>query len=358
MFDFHMHSRVSFDAHDTAESMALAALEKGLKEVPLSVAENMKTDAEQALHTSRLKEKESEKSGFNPVDGQKDPFRIVVGDTNVGVFGERFSMRFSLTENGISSLVYDGTEYITRTPKAAYWRACTDNDRGCNHGFDRGFWLSAGLFQKKKGIRIEKSEDVVRVTFTWEIPCSDGAEYRTSYLVGRDGTLHVQAVYSGAAGLPEIPSFGMEWKLKERWHCIRYYGLGPEENYADRRCGARLGIFSTTAKENMTPYLVPQECGNRTGVRWLELTDEEGKGLHFEMETEAFEFSALPYGTLEIEQAMHQYELGIPHYTWLRILACQMGVGGDDSWGAPVHEEYRIPSDQKLTLSYCVRPVL
>lgn len=337
---------------------AVSDLEKDLMEVPLSVAENVRIDAERAQKLAKNIGQGGETSGKNPGNGQEDPFRIVVGDTNVGVFGDRFSMRFSSTENGISSLVYDGTEYITRTPKASYWRACTDNDRGCNHGFDRGFWLSAGLYQKKKGIKVEKSDQAVRITFTWEIPYSDGAWYRTTYLVGRDGGLHVQAVFGGAKGLPELPSFGMEWKLKERFHCIRYYGMGPEENYADRNKGARLGVFSTTAKENLTPYLVPQECGNRTGVRWVEVTDEEGKGLRFEREREAFEFSALPYGTLELEQAMHQYELGNPHYTWLRILACQMGIGGDDSWGAPVHEEFRIPSDQVITLAYCVRPVI
>lgn len=102
---------------------------------------------------------------------------------------------------------------------------------------------------------------------------------------------------------------------------------------------------------------MPQECGNRTGVRWAEVTDENGAGLRFEMEKAPFEFNALPYGTLEIEQAMHQAELGKPHYTWLRILACQMGIGGDDSWGAPVHEEFRIPSDKRIELAYCIRPV-
>ena len=67
--------------------------------------------------------------------------------------------------------------------------------------------------------------------------------------------------------------------------------------------------------------------------------------------------SVLPYSALELEQAMHEKELGDGNYTWVRILACQTGVGGDDSWGAPVHEEYRIPSNKELTYTFCVQPI-
>ena len=331
-----------------AEEKSAAILE--LKEVPFSLAEN-------APELFR-RFKESSESLVGAADPSKDePFKITIGDTNVGVTGEHFYIGFSISEFGIASLIYDGKEYITRTPKATYWRACTDNDRGCAYGHDTAQWMSAGLFQKKKSVKVERSADAVKVTYTFDIPSANGAKYSVSYLVGRDGIVHVHAVYSGAQGLPELPAFGMEWKLRERYHNVTYYGLGPEENYFDRKHGARLGIFETTAQKNMTPYLVPQECGNRTGVRWFSVTDDTGCGLTFTAEESPFECSVLPYGTLEIEQAMHQAELGTPHYTWLRILACQMGVGGDDSWGAPVHPEYHISSDKPIELTYQIGPV-
>ena len=319
------------------------------QDVPLSLAKNAGKDFDRFLAYAGGPVWESQEASGG--------FRIVIGDSNIGIFGDKFSVGFSASEFGLSSLVYDGTEYITRTPKATFWRACTDNDRGCAHGFDTSMWLPAGLFLRRKDLRIERTADQIRVTFIWEIPSANGTRYQVSYLTGQDGVVHVHAVYSGAEGLPELPAFGMEWKLKERYQNIRYYGLGPDENYFDRKHGARLGIFDTTVKENMTPYLVPQECGNRTGVRWVTLTDEKGRGLCFTAEDKPFECSALPYGTLEIEQAMHPAELGKPHYTWLRILACQMGVGGDDSWGAPVHEQYRIPSDRPIEVSYRISPV-
>lgn len=133
--------------------------------------------------------------------------------------------------------------------------------------------------------------------------------------------------------------------------------MGPEENYIDRCEGARLGIFNTTAKKNVSDYLVPQECGNRTGVRWLELSDEEGTGLRFEAAGQPFEAGVLPWSTRELDAASHKEELSVPHYTWVRILAKQMGVGGDDSWGAPVHEQYRISSDEKLDVEFFIKPL-
>ena len=100
--------------------------------------------------------------------------------------------------------------------------------------------------------------------------------------------------------------------------------------------------------------MIPQECGNRVGTRWLKVTDEYGRGLQFTCEEIPFESSVLPYSAYELENALHQEELPKIHYTWVRILAKQMGVGGDDSWGAPVHEQYRIPSDKNLEIAFHV----
>lgn len=280
--------------------------------------------------------------------------QVIYGDVNIGVKGEGFLAMFSKSEGGLASLQYDGTEYITRAPKTSYWRACTDNDRGAKQGFDRSMWLTAGLYQKVIDVKVEELEEQVRITFEYELPTIP-KEYSTiSYVMSGDGVVHVHLLYKGTEGLPEIPAFGMDFKLKERYHNFEYYGYGPEENYVDRMEGARLGIFEGTAKENLSNYLIPQECGNRVGTRWLKVTDEYGRGLQFTCEEIPFESSVLPYSAYELENALHQEELPKIHYTWVRILAKQMGVGGDDSWGAPVHEQYRIPSDKNLEIAFHV----
>lgn len=284
----------------------------------------------------------------------KRPLQIIHGDVNIGARGEGFSVMFSRTEGGMASLVYDGCEYVTRTPKVTFFRACTDNDRGAKMGYDSAMWMTAGLYQKLEHVWTREEEESLTVGFVYSLPVSKEQCIQVVYRVTADGKVRVSAEYEGRKGYPDLPAFGIEMKLKKQYERFCYYGMGPEENYADRKEGARLGIFEGNAKSNMTPYLVPQECGNRTQIRWMKVIDSKGHGLRFECENGSFEGSVLPYSAYEIENATHQEELPAVHYTWVRILAAQMGVGGDDSWGAPVHEEYRIHSDQYLKLEFTV----
>ena len=132
---------------------------------------------------------------------------------------------------------------------------------------------------------------------------------------------------------------------------LRFYGLGPEETYHDRLHGGKLGIFERTAAEDNAPYLVPQETGNHEDVRWAEVLDAQGHGMRISQAgSEHFAASLLPYSSLMLEEATHQNELPPVRHTFLRLLAAQMGVGGDDSWGAPVHEQYQLPADRAYTL--------
>jgi len=164
-------------------------------------------------------------------------------------------------------------------------------------------------------------------------------------------------LYKGQKCLPSLPIFAMDFKLKQKYHNFRYYGLGPEENYIDRKEGARLGVFKNTAEENMSHYLVPQECGNRTEVRWVEITSEDGEGLRFRAWEKPFEMSVLPYSAYELEHAYHREELYKSNYTWVRIIEAQMGVGGDDSWGAPVQEQFWISSEENRELKFKIEKI-
>ena len=280
---------------------------------------------------------------------------IIHGDVNIGVRGEGFTVMFSKAEGGIASLCYDGKEYITRTPKLTYWRALTDNDRGAKLGFTCAPWMTAGLFPKLTGGNMQEEKDKISITFEYTLPVVPVTKSFVTYTVTGDGVIHVHLLYRGEKGLPHLPAFGMDFRLKERYHNVRYYGYGPEENYIDRREGAKLGVYESTAADNVSPYLVPQECGNHTGVRWVDVTDDEGAGRRFQAEEGSFENSVLPWSAYELEAATHQEELPPVHYTWVRILAAQMGVGGDDSWGAPVHDQFLVSSDSNLELRFAIR---
>ena len=279
---------------------------------------------------------------------------LVRGEKNIGCYGEGYRCLFSLTEGGPVLLTYDGKEYITRTPRVTYWRATTDNDRGRGDLYRCCPWLAATLCQRYTGeYRVDKLEDSVRLTFIWEVPGEKSWGHEISWQVFGDESIVTRVSYPGVEGLEDMPAFGMEFKFRKKLNRFRYYGLGPEENYCDRRAGTKLSVFESTPQENLSAYLVPQECGNRTEVRWLELfSDTERDGIRFQAENGSFETSVLPYSAFELENALHMEELSDSSYTWVRILERQEGVGGDDSWGAPVHEAFRLPAKERRNLTF------
>lgn len=284
--------------------------------------------------------------------GGTGELKVVHGDVNIGVYGKDFGVMFSKAEGGMASLRYHGKEYITRIPEVTFWRAMTDNDRGAGLHHDCGAWMNAGRFAKCTGFALQEDKDCVEAVFTYEAAVFENLDYQVSYKVKPDRTVTVTVDYPGGADLPDMPAFGMVFKLKRQYEQFRYFGLGPEENYCDRKHGARLGLYEGNAEDNLSRYLIPQECGNRTGVRSLQVTNDSGEGLVFSGGEQPFECSVLPYSAYELENAMHMEELPRVHYTWVRILAGQMGVGGDDSWGAPVHELYRLHGEQPMKLSF------
>lgn len=279
---------------------------------------------------------------------------IVYGDFCIGVHSENFSMQFDKREGGVSSLIYDGTEYITRAPKISFFRAHTDNDAGAGYPYENAQWQIAGRCAKLLGFETKENADSLEVTFKFLAPTVPSFEYKVTYIAYFDGRLGVKAEYDGVMGLSDMPVFAMDFKMKKQYDKFTFYGMGPDENYIDRDNGARLGVYTSTANDNFTKYLNPQECGNRTGIRYVNVYEENGTGLNFTATKQPFEMSVLPYNAYELDNAMHREELPESTYTWVRIAAKQMGVGGDDSWGAPVHQEFKISSEEAMTLEFII----
>lgn len=287
------------------------------------------------------------------------PLRLVYGGHNFGVSGDHFDVLFSYLNGGLVSYRYGGKEMVKSIPMPNFWRAPTDNDAGNLMAVRYGQWKLASLyathkagagFPGKKPEITEHEDGSVSIAFTYCLPTTPQASCEVVYTVHPDGEVRVKLGYDPVEGLSTMPEFGMMMKLDADYERVRYYGLGPDENHVDRREGARLGIFETTTRENVTRYLVPQECGNRTGVRWAEVTDARGRGLRFS--GDGMEFSALPYTPHELENAAHPDELPPVHYTVIRCAKMQMGVGGDNSWGARTHEEYLIDTSKRLEFEF------
>lgn len=282
--------------------------------------------------------------------------KVVHGDVNIGVKGRDFSIMFSKQAMSLISLSYAGREMIAAPPTPLFWRATTDNDRGYAQGFDAGAWYAASLARKCVGIDVEENGEggSFTIAYRFRFSVSDELETRIAYTVRPDGSVRVQADYNGVSDLPKLPIFAVSFKVSADYDQLKWLAMGPEENYADRSQGARLGLFEGTAADNVSGYVMPQESGNRTGVRRVDVTDALGRGIRIVSDGLPVECGISPYTAFELENAQHVYELPEVHYTVITVAGKQMGVGGDDSWGAPVHEPYTIPADKPLSFSFVI----
>ena len=291
--------------------------------------------------------------------------KVIRSTHNIGVRGAHFEVLFSVLNGGLVSYKYAGKEMIEAIPKPNFWRAPTDNDCGNLMGMRYGQWKIASMYLSHKDFRqgpygpgnepeVEGNEKTVKVTYTYLMPTTPLSECRLSYEVSGDGRVKTTLSYDPVKELGDMPEFGVIFKFNADYDRVEWYGLGEAETYSDRKKGAKLGIYANKVADNIARYMVPQECGAKEEVRWAKVTDRKGRGMLFEMDENngPMMFSALPYTPHEMENAMHPYELPEVHYTVVRVAKDQMGIGGDDSWGARTHEEYLLETDKKMEFSF------
>ena len=298
---------------------------------------------------------------FRVESEQKVPegdIRLMPGDYNIGAEANGTRMLFSFPEGGLNSFRKAGGPELIVTPfQLSLFHAPTDTDRG--NGFDRdmAFWRAASVCSRVVDGRFSAPGEPFSVTYDFALPIASGALAYITYWPLPDGAVRVKLDLPAVKGMGPIPAVGLSVRLPKDFHKVRYYGLGPEENYIDRLHGARLGIFETTAEANLTPYVVPQNCGNRAGVRWMDVTDEAGTGLRVEMDGEPLEISALPFTASELASALHPDELPPVTYTVVDVSMRRMGVGGDDGWGARTHPEFLIDGETPHSFSFVIRAI-
>ena len=289
---------------------------------------------------------------------------LIRGTQNIGVTGRDFEAMFSITYGGLVSYKYCGREMIKKIPMPNFWRAPVDNDIGCCMPTRYAMWKGASLYATAKNPetnivdapQVIENDNCVIVSYNYYIPTNPVSICNVSYIVEGDGRINVSMKYNVVhKKLGNVPEFGMMFIIDADYENLGWYGMGPEETYADRCYGAKLGIYHNKVAENVAKYLVPQECGNKVGVRYAKVTDEQGNGILFEGDN--ISFSALPYTPHELENAMHDYELPRINHTVIRVSKAQMGVGGDDSWGARVHPEFLLNADKGIEFDFSFKGI-
>lgn len=367
------------EVYRTKLQVSVPPMERASYEVPVTLKNSMiDVEKEYCIVVSFVLKENTiwEKAGYEIAFGQhmiKKPVseyscdksvELVVGNGNILVRGENFKALFSRMNLGMVSYVYGGVEMLPNTiPLPNFWRTPTNNDSGNMMPQRYAQWKIASMYVTTRenqrfadtSPRVEKNDNNIAITYTYFMPTTPQSSCEVTYRVFGDGTIETTLSYDPVKELGDMPEFGMMFKLDADYDTVKWYGLGPQETYEDRQHGGKYGVYENKVADNIAEYLVPQESGNKCRVRYAKVMDKKGRGMLFF--GDELSFSALPYTPHELENAAHHFELPPVHYTVVRVAKKQMGVGGDDSWGAHTHPEYLLDVSEKMEFTFCFRGI-
>ena len=295
-------------------------------------------------------------------------------DKNLIVSGVNLKVVFDLTTGRLTSYNFKGKELLKKGPEPDFWRPPTDNDYGYDMDKRLVLWKKAGERTVVTKADISQPElGKVVITFNYDIPDAAGkkvAGYATTYTVYGSSDVVVKNQFSKLSdNIPEIPRMGMQMQLPAEFSNLKWFGRGPQENYADRKTAAFVGLYESTVADQYTPYIRPQENGYKTDTRWLALTNDNGNGVLISGEPlVCFEALNNIHDDFESPGKLSQYrkdaktanthtnDVKPRDFVNLNVDLGQMGVGGDNSWGALIHPQYRLLA-KKYEYSFRIRPI-
>lgn len=286
------------------------------------------------------------------MEKQRDGYLYRCGDIEISVNGRGLLDGYKV--NGQNLL--DGAI----TPN--FWRAPTDNDFGYGMQRSLNVWRAAADNMQLKSLTPSEQGDNRILTAAYDMP-GVNAKYTLVYTIYPDGNVGVKARIDAEEGreMPELVRMGMQIPMPKADDNLTWYGRGPQENYSDRNTASFLGIWRGKVKDQFYPYIRPQETGNHTDVRWASLTDDSGKGLMVRG-FQPLNVSALDVTPADMDPGMtkkQQHSKDVIHslYTnYFNVDLGQMGVGGDNSWGARPHDKYRM-REQSYSYGFLLSPV-
>ena len=276
-------------------------------------------------------------------------------ETGKGVVlsGTNFSLSFNRASGTLVSLVWGGREMLASNagagPVLQLFRAPTDNDKGFGKWLARD-WRAAGLTNlvpEVDSFDIQSAaSNTVRITVvTTSRATGGGCRLKTLWTIRGDGSVDMDNDFQPFGNLPPLPRVGIVLQLAPGLENLRWRGRGPWENYSDRKAGADLAVWHDTVDAQYIPYERPQETGNKEDVRWLELTDANGKGIRISATESPVSFSALHYTAADLASARHRFELRARPEIILSIDARMSGLG-NSSCGPGVLERYSVSPSQ------------
>ncbi len=301
----------------------------------------------------------------------KSPLKVTETSSGINLKNDTTQININATTGEINSWTFQGKTITNHPIKPNFWRPPTDNDLG--NGMDKWakIWQDATYNYKAKLVQkpLVKNNGV-HYKVQYLLPKNE-ATVLAAYHINSEGYLSVKLSFKpNQKKLPNIPRLGMYVTLNSNFEDVSWYGKGPEESYWDRKTGQKLGLYSGKVKKQFHVYSRPQETGNKTDVRWMEVTSKEmtlkatGQQL--------LNASVWPFGMKEIDfnsnegaqsasglvpvTKKHGADIKIGKTVQWNIDFLQMGVGGDTSWGRKVHKEYTIPANKTYQYSFTITP--
>jgi beta-galactosidase len=262
------------------------------------------------------------------------------------------------TDAGLCSWDIAGQEVISRGPTLNIWRAPLDNDgiKGWSGQADKalGRWLSLGLDKIELNNMLLKVEQQAsgRINIYHQTvgTCAAGSLHmHSTFIVDNSGTIKVEHLLDLPPILSDPPRLGVRMRLPGNYEALSWFGRGPHETYCDRKESGLIAVHKSDITSQYVPYILPQDHGNLTDIRWLSVTNERDQGLMVSANGN-IEASASHYPHEILTPAFHTYELVPDPNTWLCLDVRQRGVGGA-SCGPDTLDKYRIHTG-KYKLEY------
>ena len=306
-----------------------------------------------------------------PAISEESPFEIISTEAFIQLKNEVVDFKIDSKSGEIITWLFEGKEITKQAIRPNFWRPPTDNDLGNDMHTWAKIWQDATY--NYKAILIKKpfkNTSEIGFTVSYKLPNNE-ASVTVVYLLNNNGSLKVDYSFTpNQKNLANIPRIGMFLTLPNSYTNVEWYGKGPEESYWDRKTGQKTGIYSGKIIDQFHRYSRPQETGNKTEVRWMEVSSENIK-----LKVSSSEYlnaSVWPFPMKEIDfnsndagesasglvpvTKKHGADIEIGETLQWNIDFQQMGLGGDTSWGRLVHEEYSLPS-KEYAYSFVIKPI-
>ena len=287
------------------------------------------------------------------------------------IYDDKSVLHIDKNTGEIINWSYKHQVITNKSVKLNFWRPPTDNDLG--NGMDKWAktWQEASYNYTSKLIEKPlKTNNNVSFKVGYKLPNNE-ATVQVEYTLISNGNFQVNYSYKpNKSKLPNIPRLGMYLTLDKNFETISWYGKGPKESYWDRKNGQKLGIYSGKVNKQFHAYSRPQETGNKTDVRWVEIASESIKLKATSQEL--FNTSVWPFAMKELDfnsdeggesasglvpvTKKHGADIKTGNTVQWNIDFLQMGVGGDTSWGRLVHKEYTILANKAYNYSFTISP--